>query len=315
MLARPALRFRRASERELTRPSRLAMQRGLLVAILCPFIAIVSLFHLVPFLWSLYLSFHRWAGVGVPRWVGLENSAQILKDATIRAAFLNSALFILVLVPALTALSLACAMLLNQALLPMRGVLRVLIFLPYLTPAIIAAVIFSILFNERFGHVNGMLQLIGIPPIDWLKTPTGARAVVALTGIWQVLGYTTLITLGGLQTLPQDLYEAAAIDGANAWQRFWSITLPLLSPTLAVVSVIVLLFVLNLFLPYFLFPATSGYGPERSTATVSVVQYVYAFANRRYGEAAAVGCAVGFVGFLLALLQIRIWRLSRGWMA
>jgi multiple sugar transport system permease protein len=313
MIARPALRSRRTTARVGARSSRLAVQRSVLLAILAPFVAIVTLFHLVPFLWSLYLSLHRWAGVGVPRWVGLGNYTGILQDATIQAAFLNTALFILVMVPALTTLSLACALLLNHALLPLRGMMRVLVFLPYVTPAIVAAIIFSIAFNERFGHVNAMLHLVGAPPVDWLKTPTGARTVVVLTGIWQVLGYTTLITLGGLQTLPQDLYEAATIDGANAWQRFQAITLPLLSPTLAVVSVIALLFALNLFLPYFLFPATNGYGPERATGTVSIVQYVYAFTNRRYGEAAAVGCLVGLVGFLIALLQIRIWRSSRGW--
>ncbi len=313
MTARSALRLRRITAREPARSSRLAVQRGALLAVLLPFVAIVTLFQLVPFLWSLYLSVHRWAGVGTPRWVGLGNFTRIVQDATIQAAFANTVLFILIMVPTLTALSLALALLLNHALLPLRGILRVLVFLPYITPAIVAAIIFSIVFNERFGHMNAMLQLVGLSPVAWLKTQTGARIVVALTGIWQVLGYTTLITLGGLQTLPHELYEAATIDGADAWQRFWAITLPLLSPTLAVVSVIALLFVLNLFLPYFLFPATNGYGPERGTVTVSVVQYVYAFTNRRYGEAAAVGCLVGIVGFLIALLQIRVWRLSRGW--
>ncbi len=313
MTARPALRFRRLTASEPARSSRLAVQPGVLLAVLLPFVTIVTLFQFVPFLWSVYLSLHRWAGVGTPRWVGLGNFTRIVQDATIQAAFANTVLFILVMVPTLTALSLALALLLNHALLPLRGILRVLVFLPYITPAIVAAIIFSIAFNERFGHVNAMLQLVGLPPVVWLKTPTGARIVVALTGCWQVLGYTTLITLGGLQTLPHELYEAATIDGADAWQRFWAITLPLLSPTLAVVSVIALLFVLNLFLPYFLFPTTNGYGPERSTVTASVVQYVYAFTNRRYGEAAAVGCLVGLVGFLIALLQIRVWRLSRGW--
>uniref|UniRef100_A0A7C5RVC2 Sugar ABC transporter permease n=1 Tax=Thermomicrobium roseum TaxID=500 RepID=A0A7C5RVC2_THERO len=277
------------------------------------FLSILLIFQLIPLVWSAYLSLHSWAGVGTPRWIGISNYARVLSDPTIRIAFLNTGLFILLIVPLLTALSLLLALLLNQVLLPLRGALRVLVFLPYITPAVVAAIIFTIVFNERFGQINALLQLVGLPAVNWLKSATGARLVVTFVAIWQVLGYTTLITLGGLQTLPTELYEAAMLDGASAFQRFWTITVPLMSGTLAVVSIVSLLFVLNLFSPYFLFPATNGYGPERSAVTVSVVQYVYAFTNRRYGDAAAVGTLVGILGFLIALIQLRLWRTSRGW--
>ncbi|MCS7256129.1 MAG: sugar ABC transporter permease [Thermomicrobium sp.] len=313
MLGRLRLRARTSNGAESTRRLGQAASSLAIGTALGLFLTIVLTFQLTPLVWSFYLGLHSWSGVGDPRWIGFGNFLRVLGDPTIQAAFINTGLLTTTLVPLLTSLSLLLALILNHHLLPLRGMLRILIFLPYITPAVVSAIIFTIVFNERFGHVNMFLDIVGFPGISWLKTAAGARFVVILVAIWQVLGYTTLIALGGLQTLPTELYEAALLDGASAWQRFWNITLPLMSGTLAVVSIISLLFVLNLFSPYFLFPATNGYGPERSVVTVSVVQYVYAFANRRYGDAAAVGTLVGLIGFLLALLQIRLWRLSRGW--
>jgi ABC-type sugar transport system permease subunit len=270
-----------------------------------PFYLIFGLFSLYPLGWALYLSFNQWSGFGDMRWVGLDNYRAILSEETTHRALLNSVIFTVVLVPISVFTSLVLATLLNIRSLRGRGVYRTIYFLPFLTSTVIVGIVFQMLFDDSFGWLNGGLRLLGLPALGWLSEPAWAKAAVMILTLWQSLGYSTLIMLGGLQSLPRELYEAAEIDGAGAWSKFTRITVPLMRPVMLFVAITKTIGVLNLFeQPYIL---TRG-GPQYATTTMTYRLYELAFQTTRFGDGAALGYLIAAIVITISLINLRVLR-------
>jgi multiple sugar transport system permease protein len=183
----------------------------------------------IPVVAAFLLSFTDYSPLAAPNWIGLENYRRALSDELFWVATRNTLLYVIGLVPASMAIGLALAVALNERL-PGRTVYRTAFYLPHVTAAAAIAVIWLWIYNPQFGMLNALLQLAGLPRQSWLSSPALALWAVVLVGIWARIGYLMIIYLAALQGIPESLYEAAKLDGANSWQRFRSITLPLLRP-------------------------------------------------------------------------------------
>jgi multiple sugar transport system permease protein len=266
-------------------------------------------FIALPLVASLVLSLFSWDLFGVPQFVGLSNYQRLVGDLTVRAAFTNTFVFALTTLIIHLVLAVVLALGVNRA---MPGVLRYFLrtsyFFPLLVSSAASALIWLYMLDPNFGFLDYYLQRLGwSSPPNWLLSPRTALPTLVAFDVWRTLGYTFVIVLAGLQTIPQQLYEAATIDGAGAWARFWHVTIPMLSPTLLLASVIGFIGAFQIFDPMFIM--TQG-GP--GTATLSVVQELYqvAFQNLQIGYGSAIAVAVAAVILIVSALQLWI---SRYW--
>lgn len=272
-----------------------------------PFFIIFAIFHGYPLVWSVWLSFQRWQGIGEPRWFGLGNYERLLNNDRIWNAFGNTIIFLLLLLPIGITLNLVLASILNSPKTVGRNIFRVLFFLPYITSAVIVAIIFNMLLQDNFGWVNGILEVLGFQRVGWLTEPWPARFSVIMMVLWGGTGYGVLIMLGGLQGIPSELYDAASVDGAGILQKFFYITIPMMRNVLLFVSVTSTIGLLNLFSqPWLLFGGQGG--PDQSVQTLNMIQYSTAFQSARYGEAAALGFIIAVIVLIVAVIQLRISR-------
>lgn len=290
----------RARPRSL--PAALAQVRGpylLLLPYLAHFVVVVA----YPFLWSLYLSFFE-AGLNrTPTFIGLGNFVRLAGDGQFWHALANTAWFTLFTVLGETALSLVLALLMNEQLRA-RVVFRTAYFLPVVTSWVVVSIMWSILFSRQ-GLVNGFLQLIGISQQPFLADGTQAMWIVIAVSIWKSLGYYMVIFLAGLQGIAHELYEAAALDGADRWRQIWHVALPGLRPVIYFVVSISLINAFQLFTqPYIM---TNG-GPLDSTLSVVQLLYQKAFVNLEFGYGSAIGTVLLFI---LAAVSLGTRRVNR----
>jgi cellobiose transport system permease protein len=277
--------------------------------LISPFFIIFGVFHGYPLVWALWLSFHKWQGIGEPKWFGAGNYERLFNSDRIWNALGNSLIFLLVMLPIIVVGTLILANLLNSPKVLGRHVFRVLFFLPYITSAVIVAIIFQLLLNDNFGWINGILEQLGLARVEWLGAAGPARVSVMLMVFWSAAGYNVLIMLGGLQGIPADLYDAASVDGANTLQQFRFVTVPMMRGVMLFVAITSTIGLLNLFAqPWLLFSSTAGLGPDQSVATLNTIQYATAFQSSRYGEAAALGFIIGVIVIGASLIQLRLTR-------
>ena len=270
-----------------------------------PFFVKFAIFAAFPLGWAFVLSFQRWSGFGEARWVGLNNYAAIVQEDIVTKALVNTLIFTAVLIPTGVLLALAFAVLLNVRDLRGRGTFRTIYFLPFVTSTVIVGIVFRMLLDDTFGWANVLIKGVGLDPISWLRTPVWARISIILLTHWQGLGYNILIMLGGLQSIPREVYEAAEIDGASPRQLFWRVTLPLMQPVMLFVTLVGTIGVLNLFNQPFIL--TNG-GPDAATTTLTFRLYELAFRTTRYGDAAALGFLIGALVILVTMVQLRVLR-------
>jgi multiple sugar transport system permease protein len=267
----------------------------------------VLIFQVYPVLYSLYISFTGWNLVRVPRWVGTDNYVQLFTtDLVFPTSVYNTALFAVgTVVPGLV-LALFFALLLNQEIRG-RFAYRAIYFVPVVAPAVSVAILWTWIFEPSFGVLNFALKLIGIPGPPWIASSSWAMPSVIIMSVWQGLGFNIVIFLAGLQGISRDYYEAAAIDGANAWQRFRGVTLPLLSPVTFFVLVLALINALQVFTgPYVL---TRG-GPANATVTVVMYLYDQAFRFQAMGVASAIAYCLFVIIVALTALNFylqKVW--------
>ena len=283
------------------------MQRTVLTWLfLAPTLIGLGLFTFLPILASIALAFFRWDIITDPQFVGLDNFAQIAADPTIRVSFLNTIAFVIIAVTLQLALALGLAVLVNTKMPALlRSFFRSVLFFPLILSAASVSIIMSYLFNENFGLVNHFLNMLGIGNVAWLTSPQGAMVVVVLVYVWQNFGFSFLLFLGGLASIPKEVYEAAQADGATSWRQFWRITFPLVSPTTLVASVMAIISALQIFdQPYVL---TRG-GPGDSTRTAVMVIYESAFKQLEFGKASAIGIVLTILIMLVTALQFRLSR-------
>jgi multiple sugar transport system permease protein len=237
------------------------------------------------------------------RFVGLDNYSRLLRTPDFWLALRNTFYFAFVGGPLTIAVSLGAALLLSSKLVRFKGFFRTIYFTPFVTTLVAVAIVWKYLYHTRYGLFNYGLGMIGIGPIDWLGDPHWAMPSIILMAVWKSFGYNMLIFIAGLQAIPEDLYDAAEIDGASAVRRFFSITLPMLAPTLVFVSVITMIGYFQLFAePYVM---TQG-GPLRSTTSVVLLMYEEGFRWWRMGNAAAIAFVLFIVILLATLVQFRL---------
>ncbi len=239
------------------------------------------------------------------RFVGLDNYIDLLQTPLFWKSLGNTFYFVLVGVPLSIGVSLAAAVLLNAPVTRFRAFFRTALFAPVVTTLVAVAVIWRYLFHTSYGLVNWALGHIGIAPVDWLGDPNWAMPTIILLAVWKNFGYNMVIFLAGLQAIPQDLYEAARIDGASRRRQFWHITLPMLGPVLMVVGVITVAGYFQLFAePYVM---TRG-DPLQSTVSVLYFMFEEGFRWWNLGRASAVAFLLFLIIFAVTSVMMRFGR-------
>ena len=255
-----------------------------------PALAVIAVFFALPVLAALALSLtdfdiYALADGGNLRFVGLGNYLGLIQNPLFWQALGNTFYFVMVGVPLSIALSLGAALLLHSRLGVFKPFFRTAYFAPVVTTVVAVAVVWRYLFHTRYGLVNWALAGIGIEPVDWLGDPDWAMPTIIMFAVWKNFGYNMIIFLAGLQAIPEDLYEAARIDGASRWRQFLHVTLPMLGPVMLMVAILTLSGYFQLFAePYVM---TQG-GPLQSTVSVLYLMYEEGFKWWNLGNASAV---------------------------
>ncbi|MBA4378007.1 MAG: sugar ABC transporter permease [Gemmatimonas sp.] len=275
---------------------------------LAPALLLLLVFFFLPVVAGLLLGltdFDIYA-IGSPgnaRFVGLENYARLLTNDVFWRSLGNTLFFVALGGPLSVAVSLGAAMLVDAKLTRLRPLFRTIYFAPVVTTLVSVAIIWRYLYHPRYGLLNHVLGLVGVGPIDWLGDPHWAMPAIVLLAVWKNFGYNMLIFVAGLQAVPAELYEAAAIDGAGGWQRFRHITLPGLAPTFLFVGVTTMIGYFQVFAePYVM---TQG-GPLGSTRSVVLFMYEEGFRWWRIGTASATAVVLLLITLAGALLQFRL---------
>jgi multiple sugar transport system permease protein len=269
--------------------------------LVAPAVITAAAFLYGPMIVSGYWSFTKFNGLGTAEWVGLANYSEILGDAKFRHALLNTTFFVVLGQGVGPIIGLASAVLLNRKM-RFRALFRAAYFLPVMTSLVVAATVWKILLTDS-GIVNEVLRFFHLPTVDWLENPTTALPSIVVTSVWQGFGFETVIFLAALQAIPSDLYDAALVDGASAWERFRFVTLPALRPTIVFVYVIGIIGTFQIYDQVFVM--TRG-GPIDATRTV-VYDLLDRFNQLKLGEASAVAYILLVILATLSYLQLRLF--------
>jgi multiple sugar transport system permease protein len=273
-----------------------------------PALVVLSLFFFLPVVAGFALSltdFDLYAigDIHNVRFVALHNYRAVLGNSIFWTALGNTLYFSLVGGPLTVAVSLGAALLVNARLARFKPLFRTIYFAPVVTTLVAVAVVFKYLYHPRFGMVNRALTSIGLPAVDWLGDARWAMPAIILVAVWKNFGYTMIIFIAGLQNIPEELYEAARIDGAGALRQFRHITLPMLGPTFLFVGIVTAIGYLQLFAePYVM---TRG-GPLDRTLSAVMLMYQEGFRWWRMGYAAAVAFILFLVIAAATALQMRL---------
>lgn len=259
-------------------------------------------FLLIPLVFSLYLSFTDWRqpNPASAPFIGLENYEFLFGDRRFWSAMRNTAYYTALFVPGGMIVSLLVALVMNQKL---KGVylFRTLFFMPVISSWVAVSIIWITLLDPQVGILNYVLTQLGLPPTNWLGNPDTAMIAIVIIAIWKGLGFQMVIWLAGLQAIPEELHEAAAIDGATRWQAFWKITLPLLAPTTFFLAITGVIGSFQVFSPIYVI--TNG-GPRGSTDVVVYHIYLRAFEAFDFGYAASQAWILFAVIFVATLIQV-----------
>lgn len=284
---------------------RSARRRGpMALLFMLPAIVILIAFVGWPMLSALRLSFTNASGFGLEEWVGFDNYVQVFTDPRVLSTLGNTALYTVLFTPTALIAALLLALLLTNRRLLGRGFFRTALFLPFIVSLAVAAFAWTYLLDPQVGLLNFWLRSVGIQLGNVLQDPALAMPTVVLVAIWKSFGFYMVIFIAGLQEIPESLYEAAKIDGAGAWRRFVSITLPQLSNTLAFVVVFAMIAALQAFDQIYVM---TGGGPYRSTQTVVMEIYQEGFKKLDLGLATALSYVLLAATLLLSLIQFRFF--------
>jgi multiple sugar transport system permease protein len=260
---------------------------------------------LVPVIASLTLSFLDWDSYSTPRWVGLDNFDRMIHNSTFWTALGNTIFYAAGHVPLTLAASLGLAVLLNRKL---KGVMyfRTALFFPYITSLVAVAIVWNLLLSPDLGPVNQLLRAVGVDnPPGWTSSTTWAMPAIIMASVWRDMGYYMILYLAGLQTIPPELYEAAEVDGANAWQRFRHITIPSLR---SMTFFILIMLTVSSFKVFDLVQVMTEGGPGRSTLVLSQLIFREGITQGRFGYSSAVSMVLFALVLLLTLVQFRTSR-------
>ena len=279
-------------------------------AFVAPALLLIGIFFAIPVLGAFILSFtdfdlYSIADLGNTRFVGLKNYHDLATSPLFWTALRNTLYFVAVGGPLSAAMSLFAAVLVNAKLVRFKPFFRSAFFAPWVTTLVAMALVWRYIYHPQYGLLNAALGVIGIGPVDWLGDPHWSMPSLILLSVWKNFGYNMLVFLAGLQSIPQELYEAAALDGAGAWRRFRHVTLPMLGPTFVFVGVVTMIASFQIFSePYVM---TQG-GPLKSTLTLVLYMYEEGFRWWRLGFSAAIAVVLFLLTLLGTLVQLRLQR-------
>ncbi len=264
-----------------------------------PAFSIILLFWIFPILYSMFLSFFEWDMISARQFIGIENYQFLLEDADFMKTCLNTGIYSLSYVLGVVLLGILLALLVNTKLKG-AGFFRVIIFSPQIAPMVAISIIWMALYDVDEGLFNGLLNLIGLPSLGWLASTDTVLPALIIMGVWKAVGYYMMFFLAALQSVPDSIYEAGKIDGANQWQLFKSITIPSISPTIFFVTVVSLIEGMQVFDQISVL--TQG-GP--SNASMVIVYYLYksAFKFFNVGYASAIGMVLFALLIILTVIQ------------
>ena len=267
-----------------------------------PNLLLFAIFTYWPLLYNLYLSFVRWNFLRPTKpFVGLDNYIDVFTNRQFWAIVGNTVTFAVWSVGLTLLLGLALALLINQPL-RYRNVARAVLFSPVIMSGAVVAVVWSYIFDPRYGLLDQLLGFVGLNSPDWLNSPTWAMPAVIIVYVWKNLGYAVVIYLAGLQGIPRELYDAARVDGAGAWARFWNVTLPGLSPVAFFLSVTS---ILATFQSFDIVKVLTNGGPANATSTLILYLYELGFVSYDAGEAGVVAVVLFLIMLVLTLIQVR----------
>jgi multiple sugar transport system permease protein len=252
------------------------------------------------------LSFADWEILTPPQFIGFENYRQLLADRTFSIALSNTVYYVFLMVPITSVLALLLALLMNQKLRAITWY-RTAFFMPVVTSTVAVALVWSWIYAKDFGLLNYILRFFGVEPIAWLNSSRWAMPALSIMAVWGNLGQGMIIFLAGLQAIPQSYYEAAQVDGANSWQRFLKITLPLITPSLFFYFIITMIDAFQMFEQIYVM--TRG---RPTNVTVTIVYYIYrnAFHNFKMGYASTQAIVLFVIIMGLTLIY---WRTQEKW--
>jgi len=272
--------------------------------LIAPMMIGFTIFFVVALAASLFLSLTSWDMLASPVWVGIDNYRQVLRDDEFRDALGNTVAITIPHVVLRLAIALALAIALNSNI-RFRAFYRVLFFMPVLTMPVAIGTIWKWLYDPGFGPINSVLGRLGLPQPEWLSEPRTAVIAVVVVLLWSGVGFDMIIFLAGLQAIPRDYYDAAALDGAGSWPQFRDITLPLLTPTTFFLSVIGIIYSLQVFDLVYVMTKI-----DQTNTLPTVVYYIYeeGFRNFRMGYAITVAWILLAIILVFTLVQFRLQR-------
>lgn len=279
-----------------------------IILFLGPSLAVILVFFFLPVITAFIMSFtdfdiYALGNLYYLRFVGLGNYLKLLNDPLFWTALKNTFYFVMVGGPLSVAVSLGTAVLLNSKLIKLKSLFRLVYFLPVVTTLVAVSIVWRYIYHPRFGLLNYVLGFVGIGPIDWLGDPNLAMPAIILLAVWKNFGYNMIIFIAGLQNIPEELYEAASIEGASAWQQFKNITVPMLAPTTLFISVITMIGYFQLFAePYVM---TQG-GPLNSTLSIVLYMYQEGFRWWNIGYSVAIAFALFLIILIGTVVQFKV---------
>ncbi len=285
-----------------------------LVIFLGPSLFSLFFFFLLPVVISLFISLtdfdiYSLGDISFVRIIGFENYRKLYLDPLFWKALLNTFYFVFVGGPISILVSLLSALFIQSKLIKFKKILRFVYFAPVVTTLVAVAIVWRYLYHPRFGAFNQFLSVFGIDPVDWLGDPKFAMPAIIILAVWKNFGYNMLIFLAGLQNIPEELYEAAKIDGASSFQQFRNITIPMLAPTTLFVSLTTVIGYFQLFAePYVM---TQG-GPLNSTLSIVLLMYQHGFRWWNMGYSASIAFSLFIIILFFSILQLKVQK--RGYM-
>lgn len=283
---------------------------------LLPGLVLFGLFFLGPMAYSLRISFFEWkiARPELSEFIALGNYVRAINDPIFQRAVFNTAAFTAITVSVKMVLGLGLALLLNEKLRSI-GLFRLTYYFPVITSIVIVSLLFQFLFSGQAGLVNYLLKdVLGVieENILWLADPVLVMVPINVLDIWKGVGWAAVIFLAGLQSIPQELYEAAAVDGATIWRRFRHVTLPLLRPTTTFLIVVLVIGGLNAYIPFRLITTAGGRAQMDLSHSVLTLMQKAAIRDLDFGYGAAISYLLTIVVFFISILQLRLLRMRTG---
>lgn len=268
-----------------------------------PFFILFGTFGLFPLIFTAYISLHKWNLLGNKTFIGLDNYRFIMDDPFFWKSIYNTfSIWFMSTLPQLF-FALVLAFLLNQVFLKGKDFFRVSVFLPNITSVVAVAIIFGAIFGQHYGLINYILSIFGLDPIDFRSSVLGTHVAISAMVMWRWTGYNAIIYLAALQSIPNDLYEAATIDGANKTQQFFHITIPMIRPIIIFTVILSTIGGMQIFAEPLMFSGAGG-GAQGQGLTVTLLLFEEAFARQSFGYASAIAWMLFFIIIIFSMINL-----------